>query len=257
MNLRAVITGLLIVLGVAWQPTIALESLRLPDVELPTAATASAPKPEHKNTGFLDLNLYRDTREFNVFTMNAGAKLPHKFEYFQLLNLFGPEGGEQRDFGAFFTEINLRRPIADESPWLQSLDWTIQLADGSIPREVIRLGIRWRLHDTAGPLGDFMNDVLKLKYSAAFHLIETDGSGWQIEHVYRRNFFDGKAYVGGFVDHNIDANGSRSAWVTEHQIGVKVSGPLYLVAEYRYASFASPVFKSGWGFGIEYVIKFP
>jgi len=212
----------------------------------------------HKFTGFIDLNYYWDSREFNVMTINAGAKLPYDFSYFQLLNLNGDmgESAARGDWSSFFTEINLRRPIAKDSPYLKHLDFTLQFADGSGPPEVGRLGIRWRMQDTPGPVGDLFRDVLKLRYSITFHLLETDGSGWQIEHVYRRDFLDKRIYMSAFCDHNInDASGS-STWVTEHQMGVRLVDRLYVVGEYRYSSFAPPGLRSGFGLGLEYVIRF-
>ncbi|QDU94786.1 hypothetical protein Pla8534_25930 [Lignipirellula cremea] len=191
-------------------------------------------------------------------TINAGAKLPNDFEYFQLLNLFGTTGQSPSngDWTGFFTEINLRRPIAKDNPYLSHLDWTGQLADGSSPSDVLRLGVRWRLHDTPGLLENFFTDVLKLRYAVSFHVLETDGSGGQLEHVYRREFSEGRFYIAGFIDHNINEGGFESTWVTEHQAGVRLHGPLYAVAEFRYTDFELPGFRSGWGFGLEYIIRF-
>ena len=99
----------------------------------------------HRNTGFIDLNYYWDNRGFNVITINSGAKLPKDFEYFQLLNLSGDVGepSERGDWTNFYTEINLRRPICKDHPAVKSWDLNVQLADGSIPEEVLRLGMRW------------------------------------------------------------------------------------------------------------------
>ena len=48
----------------------------------------------HRYTGFLDFNYYYDTRDFNILTINAGAKLPHDFEYFQFVNYRSQFGNE-------------------------------------------------------------------------------------------------------------------------------------------------------------------
>ena len=69
-------------------------------------------------------------------------------------------------------------------------------ADGGFPGEVGRFGIRWRWQDTPGEFGRFVTKVLKLRFSTTFHILEDDGSGWQIEHVYRRNFETMAARVG-------------------------------------------------------------
>lgn len=213
----------------------------------------------HRYTGFLDFNYYNDTRDFNVLTINAGAKLPYDFEYFQFVNFTSQLGNESalENWTDFFTEIHLRRPIAKDSELFKHLDWTIMWADGGTPREVGRLGIRWRFHDTPGAIGEFFRDTLKLKYALNFHIVEDDGSGWQMEHVYRRSFLDGLVYVGGFADHNVNGTADSSDWVTETQIGVKLLGSFYAVAEYRYFSFAnSSRFKQGVGIGVEYAIRF-
>jgi len=213
---------------------------------------------DHKFTGFVDLNYYWDTREFNVMTINAGAKLPHDFEYFQFLNLYGDMGAPsaRENWTDFYTEINLRRPVSKTQPLLKPFDVTLQFTDGSGPPQVGRLGVRWRMHDTPGAFGDFLQDVLKLRYSINFHVLESDGTGWQIEHVYRRAFFDNRMYVSGFCDHNINDGAGNSTWVTEHQIGFRLINHLYVVGEYRYSSFAPPGLQSGWGFGLEYIIRF-
>jgi hypothetical protein len=213
----------------------------------------------HRFTGFLDFNYYYDTRDFNILTINAGAKLPHDFEYFQFVNFTSQPGNEAglENWTDFFTEIHLRRPIAKDSEWFKHLDWTVMWADGSRPREVGRLGIRWRFQDTPGQIGNFFRDTLKLRYSLNFHILEDDGSGWQMEHVYRRDFLDGLIYVGGFADHNVNGTADNSDWVSETQVGVKLLGGFYAVAEYRYFSFAnSSRFKQGVGIGLEYALRF-
>ena len=213
----------------------------------------------HRYTGFLDFNYYGDTRNFNVLTINAGAKLPYDFEYFQFVNYTSQLGNESalENWTDFFTEIHLRRPIAKDSESFKHLDWTVMWADGAGPQEVGRLGVRWRFHDTPGAIGEFFRDTLKLKYSLNFHFLEDDGSGWQMEHVYRRNFLDGLVYVGGFADHNVNGTADSSDWVSETQVGVKLLGNFYAVAEYRYFSFANASrFKQGVGIGVEYAIRF-
>jgi len=200
---------------------------------------------DHRNSGFLDFNYYWDNRDFNILTINAGANLPYDFQYFQFVNYTSPlnDPTELENWNDFFTEIHLRRPIAANSRLLGHLDWNLMWADGGFTDEVGRLGIRWRLHDTVGPLGNFVSESLGLQYSVTFHLIEDDGSGWQIEHFYRRNFLDGLVYIAGFADHNINEFASNSDWVAESQIGVKIAGHFYAVAEYRYNSFLPARFR--------------
>ena len=215
-------------------------------------------KPEdHKNTGFIDFNSYWDSRDFSVLTINSLIKLPNDFEYFQFVNYTSPLGDTSQldDWNDFFTEIHLRRPISKESELVPHLDWNVMWADGGFPSGVGRLGIRWRLHDTPGWLGKFITDSLDLQYAITFHALQSNGDGWQIEHVYRRSFLDGLMYVSGFADHNITED-SSSAWVTEHQIGAKLYRNVYGVAEYRYNSFLAGPLRSGWGFGLQYFVPF-
>jgi hypothetical protein len=215
----------------------------------------SSCEPPHRNTGFLDFNIHWDTRDFASTTLNAGAKLPNDFEYFQLLNLDSAIDSGAYDWTSFYTEINLRRRISKDNDYLKPFDWTVQYADGSTARGVLRFGTRWRLPDTAGTVGYIFKELLNLKYNVSFYLIETDGTGWQMEHTYRRTFFDDRMYVAAFLDHNINRVGS-STWVTEHQVGLRLVDQLHAVAEYRFKSTAPAGFESGWAFGLEYVIGF-
>lgn len=212
---------------------------------------------KHKTTGFLDFNYYWDTRQFNTLTINAGANLPHDIQYFQLTNFDSPldDPGSLSDLSGFYTEIHLRRPIAKDHPWLKPFDTTWMYADGSTAGNVHRLGVRWRFHDTPGLIEYLFDEVLKFQYSLNFHLLESDGSGIQLEHVYRRFFFDKRIYIAGFADHNIDFDGS-SSWVAETQIGLRLIDQLHLVAEYRHKSFNAGRFKSGLGVGLQYVVQF-
>lgn len=215
----------------------------------------SSHKPHH-NTGFVDFNTYWDDRDLAITTINILANLPADIQYFQLLNMYSHVGSGTTDWSGYFTEMNLRRPIQKDNPYLTHLDWSAQYADGNIARGNLRLGLRWRMQDTPGPLGAAFKDVLKLNYAVTFYAIETDGTGWQIEQVYRRNFLDGKVYMGGFCDHNINNSSRNSAWVTEHQFGVRLFDSAYAVAEYRYNSYFPAGSRSGLGVGLEYVMRF-
>ncbi len=235
------------------------ELQRLPPVgfEGPSPEETGQPDEPHHYTGFIDLNYYWDTRQFNTLTINAGANLPYDVEYFQFLNLNSQldDAGALEDLEGFYTEMHFRRPIAKDSRWLKPLDWTVMYADGTGIPDVTRLGIRWRTHDTPGGVGDFLTEQLKLEYSLNFHVVESDGSGIQLEHFYRRFFFDNRLYVSGFADHDVNNDGSDT-WVAEHQLGVKLVGQWFAVAEYRYNAFLPDEQKSGWGFGVEYLIQF-
>ncbi|MEM8668831.1 MAG: hypothetical protein AAGG48_15030 [Planctomycetota bacterium] len=238
----------------------------MPDSKQSTRIVESIPTPspgnwsrahdEHKNTGFIDFNTYWDTREFAVTTINLLANLPGGFQFFQFANYDSQLGRGSHDWSEFFSETNIRHTLWKSNRWLSHLDWALQYADGSIAKGVLRGGVRWRIQDTPGKLGDWMSERLKLRYFVTLYFFETDSSGWQFEHVYRRDFFDGRMYVGGFCDHNINNGSQNSTWIHEHQIGFKLADSLYAVAEYRYKNFFPSNRRSGLGIGMEYVIRF-
>jgi hypothetical protein len=212
---------------------------------------------EHKITGFIDLNYFWDERDANWFTVYSMAQLPHDFTYFSLLNLVGQfdQASQTENLVDFYTEQNLWLPIAKDSQWLGAIDYSVQWVDASFLDPLLRFGVQWRVKDTSGPLGEFFSEVLDIDYRVYFHVIETDGSGIQIEHFYLRQFCDGRYYVRGFVDHDINKDGS-SDFVSGAQMGVKLFGGLHLAAEHRYNSFQPSGNKSGWKLGFEYNIQF-
>ncbi|MFT5338258.1 MAG: hypothetical protein ACI9YL_002275, partial [Luteibaculaceae bacterium] len=50
-----------------------------------------------KNTGFMDFNVYRDSRDFQNITINLLANLPNKIQYFSLNNFQSPNN--KKDLG--------------------------------------------------------------------------------------------------------------------------------------------------------------
>ena len=211
---------------------------------------------DHESTGFIDFNTYWDTREQTVTTLNILANLPGKLQYFQFFNFESAFDRGSHDWTGFYTEMNLRRPIHESRPWLKAMDWNLQYADGSAPHGALRLGTRLRFHDAPGSLGAFTKDKLDVRYSLTIHFLEADGSGVQLEHTARRDFWDGRVYVFCFCDHNLDNDGRDSTWVTETQLGLLLAENLYAVAEYRYNSFLPAAYREGLGLGLEYVVRF-
>ena len=207
--------------------------------------------------GFIDLNYYYDTRDFQNLTINSGAKLPLDFKYYQLLTLKAPLNSiksKRSDLTSFFTEVNLRHPILKEDPWLGAMDWTIQYVGGTFLKDFVRLGTRVHFHKLPGSLGKFFRESLGLRYSIDFHFYETDGDGWQIEQVYNKQFLDGQFYLKGFIDQNMDKTGLF--FIHEHQFGIRVVDEFYAVAELRYKTNNPRRDKWGVGLGGEYIIKF-
>ena len=74
--------------------------------------------------------------------------------------------------------------------------------------------------------------------------------------MFQRDFFGGLIYAAGFADHNINGFADSSDWVVEPQLGLKLAKNFFAIAEFRYSSFATDEFKSGWGFGLQYVVRF-
>lgn len=204
------------------------------------ATVASA---QNKNTlgGFLDFNLYphlTDVDTDSVFTINAAAKLKYRFSYFSLLNLYSQDGSDSLgDADAFYTEQNIRWQIAENSP----LDLTIQLnLRTGEDNDRHRLGIRWRLSDTAF-LQEFFKSI-HLRYSINLHAVQFDHEDphiWQLEHSFMMKFpyISDRLYLAGFADHifNQDLPSSIPAnpVVMEAQLGYRLVENFFIVSEYR------------------------
>ncbi|MEE2936601.1 MAG: hypothetical protein VYA84_11460 [Planctomycetota bacterium] len=214
----------------------------------------------HQNSGFIDLNSYWDTRELAVTTINLLANLPGGFQYYQFMNYESSPGQGSHDWTGFYSEINLWHSIWRSNRLLAPFDWALQYADGTGPEDlrhgVLRGGIRWRLDETPGRLGSWLSQHWKLRYALTFFCIETNGTGWQIEHMYRRDFFGELIYISGFCDQNIGDHSGHSTWMHEHQLGIRLVPSLYAVAEYRFNGFYPEGQRSGMGVGLEYVIGF-
>lgn len=198
---------------------------------------------QSKNTqgGFLDFNLYphlTDVDNDSVFTLNAAAKLSHRFSYFSLLNLYSQNGsGSLGDVDAFYTEQNIRWKISENSP----LDLTLQinLRTGE-DNDRHRLGIRWRLSDT-GFLQDFFKSIY-LKYAINLHAVQFDHEDpyiWQLEHSFMMTFpyISDRLYLAGFADHifhqDLPSTIPANPVVMEAQLGYRLLENFFIVSEYR------------------------
>ena len=229
--------------------------------ETPLFETIGPETKEHRNTGFLDFNLYpySEAEGDNSLTINALANLPYGFQYFSLTN-FGHAVGrnELEEVDDILTEQNLRWNLPDTSPLAIAAQTLIRSSDGN---DVLRFGPRWSFHDTRGV--DRLLESCNMKYWVAFYGAQFDhaaGYQWQIEHVFLWKVFpellDDRVYVGGFADHNINhADGTQSVWVEEAQLGIRMFGEFYFVAEQRYNGFRQGD-ESSLGIGLEYVVRF-
>lgn len=214
--------------------------------------------------GFIDINGYYDTRDFSVMTVNLLANLPGRIQYFSLTNFSNSVGAEKpEDLDSYYTEQNLRWAPFTDLPVDIAMQWTHM---SGTENDVLRLGPRWRLMDTA-PIEPLL-DRIGLVYVVSFYIGQFDdlpskGTRMQIEHVYRipilPSLLDNRVYLGGFIDHNIWSGAptgvDTNTVVTEHQLGVRLFDRLYAVAEFRRNEFF-PTDKNGVGFGLEYVVPF-
>jgi hypothetical protein len=198
---------------------------------------------QSKNTpsGFLDFNVYPELTDVDtdsVFTLNTAAKLPNRFSYFSLLNLYNQSSDNTlKETTSYYTEQNLRWQISDDSP----LDLTLQMnfRTGS-DNDRHRLGFRWRLNNTSYLESAFK--AMNLKYSLNFHVVQfdkEDADVWQIEHVFMMKFpyISERLYLSGFADHTFNQDLSEqlpsSPIVGEVQMGFRLYENLFFVSEYR------------------------
>ncbi len=216
----------------------------------------SAQDIENNNTtGFIDFNMYYDTRDFNVMTINILAKLPNRFQYFSLTNYLGAD--QSVDLASFYSEQNLRWQIKKMS----SLDLTLQyvMRQGKA-NDDFRFGVRWRLSDTPKLKGIFSKLNMSYSLNPMFFQFRANAHTkymTQVEHVYRIKLYKDWIYLGGFADQNFVYSNGKVAfkWVTEHQLGTRIVDQLYVVVEFRINDFLESD-NTGLGIGLEYVIKF-
>lgn len=215
-----------------------------------------------QTTGTLDFNVYPylgDVDTSSAFTLNISANLSDRLSYFSLNNLSDQDGdGSFGDGMDYFTEHNLRWKLGAQSP----LDLTVQsnIRKGHNNNRH-RLGIRWRLNDTAA-LKDFFARY-NLSYFVNLHAVQfdhEDANVWQIEHVFRLTLpsISERLYIAGFLDHTFNEDlpsGFPSApIVTEVQMGYRLIGDFYGVAEYRINEYRrSDV--NNFTMGVEYIAR--
>ena len=214
----------------------------------------------HKNSGFIDVNGYYDTRDFSVLTINLFAALPNRLQYFSLTNYTNNQNSP--DLEGFYAEHNLRWGINKDLP----LDLTYQyvLRQGE-KNDDHRFGLRWRLHNTGVLKGLFSKLNMSYTFNPMFLQLRSKTKVEYmtiIEHAYKINVlprkFNNRVYLAGFADQNFKYNKDDKVsfeWVTEHQLGIRLIEELYAVAEYRINTFL-PANNYGMGYGLEYKIVF-
>lgn len=213
-------------------------------------------------SGTLDFNVYPylgDVDTSSAFTLNISANLTDRLSYFSLNNLSDEDGdGSFGDGLGYFTEHNLRWKLSDNSP----LDLTVQsnIRKGSNNNRH-RLGMRWRLNDTENLKSFFARH--NLSYFVNLHAVQFDHEDphvWQMEHVFRLTLpqISDRIYISAFLDHTFNEDlpsGTPSApIVAEIQMGYRVIGDFYFVAEHRLNEYRrSDV--NNFTLGLEYIAR--
>ncbi len=195
----------------------------------------------HEYKGFIDLNAYpylQDVDSDARFVINTASSLPHRMSYFGFINVIDQTFEETgQDKTIYFTEQNLRWQVAEGSPF--DLTFQANLRSGS-GNDRYRLGIRWRLNDTAW-LASFFK-ALNMRYALNLHAIQFDqleGTAWQLEHSFGMTFpyISDKLYLAGFIDHNFNEplpdTIPDDPIVTEVQLGYEFAPGWFVISEYR------------------------
>ena len=202
--------------------------------------------------GFMDHNIYQDSRGFSTYTINTFWS-KNKVEWFSLTNFNSTN--KAPELNNFYGEFHLRYAIDKNNNFQVSQQFQTSTAG----TDRLMYGIKINLDNWFNPFKG--NAKYLFKVFTNLHLIDfpvqqsVQGMP-QIEYVYlisrklgsKENF---SVYINGFADHNLDKGGVH--WVTEHQIGLGFKN-FYAVYEYRYNQYLTNA--SGSGFGLEYQMNF-
>lgn len=210
--------------------------------------------------GYIDLNSYYDTRNFDVITVNTFVTTKSYLEYFSFINIFGGfNTSDDFRFNKYYTEQDFRLKFGDFPVKLEA-----QYVTATDFLDLWRFGLRIRVDQI--PILKKFFQKLNLIYEPGFYPLQIDkskGYDAQIEHFYFiqvfPSLFKDRLYISGFLDHNLlfgsDNKSHHNKFVTENQIGFRVYKNLYVILEQRYNKFL-PKKKNGLGIGLEYTFKF-
>ncbi len=227
------------------------------------APVDSAVVQPQRRFGFMDANVYYDTREVSTFTLNYLAILNKRLVYFAFINY--QQGAIAKvkkldDFDFFYSEHNLTY-----TPFLKiPIDINVQTVFiGGSGNDKLRFAPSWRVHNT--PFLDKVCKKLNLSYGINFHILQfgyhppLDDFTWQMEHFYRFSILPkltgNRIYLSGFADHTMGGDIAKGL-VTEHQLGIRLFDEFHAVAEYRYFSYFPEPYREGLALGLEYVVLF-
>jgi hypothetical protein len=206
-------------------------------------------------TGKLDFNYYRDTRSYNVMTINLLADFKKRFQYFSLVDYFSDlKSAESTDTNRFYTEQNLRYYLSDDK--LVALSSQAVMASGQ-RNDLFRAGLL--LNVSSLPFWKNFFETHSFNFGSNIFPVQLDyqdGFGWQIEYFYSiliaPRVFDERLYLAGFADQNMQRG--EILWVTEHQLGYRVYDNFFAVTEYRINEGFEK--KTGFGIGLEFLLPF-
>jgi len=208
--------------------------------------------------GFIDPNIYYDSRNFSTLTINSLYQINEQWQYFGFFNNDGVLNDKSTEVNSFYSEHNIRYQIKKSSPI--ALTNQNVLVSGN-DNDSYRLGVMINLNQLK-KLASFFNNQ-NLIFSINIHAIQWNiANSWtglpQLEYVFRKSFFKNKLYWFAFCDQNIlfQNNKTTFKWVTEHQLGVKLTEHLYAVVELRLNTYIKEFGQTGVGFGLEYMMKF-
>jgi len=223
----------------------------------------AAPSQPVVGGGYLDLNGYYDTRDAMGLTINALATLGHGVSYFSFVdyeNKFKPK--ELGDTNNYYTEQNVMWGPLSQAPIDLHLQWALGDGQHYDLEDALRGGLRLRANHISG-VGTWLDRIgawFQLTWfpyvqGLSFEPVQTWQS--QLSAYYRIDFKD-RVYASGFLDCDFSAGRSKGAYLgtlTEHQLGLRLIGGLYAVAELRYLYVDLPE-HFGVGLGVEWMMRF-
>lgn len=223
---------------------------------------ANAGEVKNSQSGFLNFNIYpvlSDVDNDSVFSLNIFSTLPKRLHYFSLTNFYNQADEEAlRDTTEFYSEHNIRWKLSEQAPIDLTIQYNLRSNDDN---DRLRLGIRWRLNDTAGIQPFFK--VLHLSYAINFHLLQLDDGDdeiTQMEHTVNMRFpyISDRLYLAGFIDHTFGETNTNDTpenpIVAEAQFGIRLIDNFYSVAEYRLNQYRRSDINN-MAYGLEYKIK--
>lgn len=208
--------------------------------------------------GFIDPNIYYDTRGFSTLTINTLYQINSRLQYFGFFNNDGVLNAKSTEVNSFYSEHNLRYQLNKTSPLLLTNQ---NVLTSGLANDQYRIGLMWDMHKTKS-LQNLFNK-LHLTVSINLHALQWNFiNHWeiipQLEYVFKKTFFGEKMYWFAFCDQNFFYHNKSTSfkWVTEHQIGIKLTEQLFVVTEFRLNTFNSVPNQTGVGFGLEYLMTF-